>query len=82
MVPPKLLTRWKLKRVRLLQWRLTLPIIYRSVLVVPPGRATTGATRRGTFLHVANLICPGLIRTTCILLGAECTSMEATSEPT
>lgn len=81
-VPPKLLTRWKLQVVRLLQWALTLPMIYRRTLVVPPGPAMTGATRRGTFLQTSNLICPGLTSITWILLGAVCDSIEATRAPT
>lgn len=82
MVLPKLPMRWNLKNLRLEQCVLTLPIIYLRVRVVPPGLATTGASRRGTFVQVDSLMCPGLITTRCIRLGAVCTTTEASTEPT
>lgn len=33
-------------------------------------------------MHVDSLICPGLITTTCIRLGAVSTTMDASTEPT
>lgn len=57
-------------------------MIYPSVMMVPPGLAMIGDSRRGTLLQIDSLSTPGLTTTSWYLRGASPQSSDRTTAPT